>query len=113
MRWLRVHSRCRAIAFLPMVYSIPNSQVDANTSERQPSRQLALLRIGRNALKADLAPREPRNLDIRGGHGLFSRKVDRRLPVLQGEVAVHLQVPAQTLDHLNADIVQCGASGNK
>ena len=63
--------------------------------------------------EADLALREPGELDGGGGHGLLAGKVDGSLPVLVGEVAVDLEVLADALDHLEVDVVQGGAAGDR
>ena len=45
------------------------------------------------------------------GHGLLAGKVDGGLPALVGEVAVNLEVLADSFDDLKTDVVQSGATG--
>ena len=69
--------------------------------------------LSNGVLEADLALREPGELDGGGRHGLLVRKIDGGLPVLQSEVAVDLEVLADALDDLKVDIVERRAPGGE
>jgi hypothetical protein len=55
--------------------------------------------------KADLPSRIPGELYIRCRNGLLAGEIDRCLILLVSEAAVHLEVPADTFNRLEADIV--------
>ena len=64
-------------------------------------------------LEPNLSLRKPCELDGGGCNGLKPRKIDGSFPALVDKVAVDLEVPADTFDHLEVDVVQGGAAGNE
>jgi len=64
-------------------------------------------------LEQNLLLRKPCELHGGGGDGLQPGKVDGSFPVLIGKIAVDLEVPADTFDHLEVNVVQGGAAGNE
>jgi len=59
------------------------------------------------------SPRKPRELDCRGRHHLQAGKINGRLPAFEVEVAINLEVLADTFDLLQIDVVQSGSIGNQ
>lgn len=57
--------------------------------------------------------RKPCELHGGGGNSLQPGKIDGSFPALARKIAVDLEVPANTFDNLEVDVVQGGAAGNE